>query len=458
MSARRKRPGTVYPRGQMLWIKYVDAEGKYAWKSTGCQVGQEKLADIFLRAVIEEVAAQRRAGVLPGKPLTVARYAEDWIAKRKRLGKLSAKDDEARLKNHVLPLIGDVLLADVTSDHVQTVMDIVMEKVSEKSMAPRTARHIYATMKLMFKKARKLVPINPCSLDADELPKNVDQDPSWRKTAVFTRGEIEALLSDSRIPLDRRIFFAVLFFSAGERFGETAASTWRDYDPSMEPLGRLLANKSYSTTRKEVGEVKTKDPRAVPVHPVLAEVLAGWKAHGWSELMGREPEVDDLIIPSRRGSCRSVNHMLRKFHEDLKRIGLRERRQHDLRRTFISLCRSDGGQGDILRFITHGPGKSNVFDMYTELTWEAMCREVAKLKINLSGYDVLFGRAPEVKSESGALCVRSDRAEVDTRTVTVAVTVGAGMSQNGGQIGETPSDFSEGVLRGGRDLNPRPPA
>ena len=38
-----------------------------------------------------------------------------------------------------------MLLADVTSDHVQTVMDIVMEKVGEKSMAPRTARHIYAT-------------------------------------------------------------------------------------------------------------------------------------------------------------------------------------------------------------------------------------------------------------------------------------------------------------------------
>ena len=76
MSARRKRPGSVYRRGNMLWVKYVDADGAYAWKSTGCQVGQEKQAAVFLRTVIEEVAAQRRAGVRSDGPLTVARFAK----------------------------------------------------------------------------------------------------------------------------------------------------------------------------------------------------------------------------------------------------------------------------------------------------------------------------------------------------------------------------------------------
>jgi hypothetical protein len=31
---------------------------------------------------------------------------------------------------------------------------------------------------------------------------------------------------------------------------------------------------------------------------------------------------------------------LRRFHEDLERIGLRARRQHDARRTFISIARA----------------------------------------------------------------------------------------------------------------------
>jgi len=458
MSARRKRPGIVYARGRMLWIKFVNVEDKYDWKSTGLHVGHEKEADIFLKTVIEEVVEQRRAGVLPDKPLTVARFAERWIAKRKRLGKVSATDDEARLKNHILPWIGDVLLADVIQDHVQTVMDVVMEKVGNKSMAPRTACHIYATMKAMFRKARKVLPTNPCSLDADDLPKKIDADPTWRKTAVFTAIEIEAFVTEPRIPVDRRVFWALAYLAAGERFGEAAASTWADYDPTVEPLGRLLVTKSYSTSRKSVGPVKTQVSREVPVHPVLAEVLAGWKAHGWRELMRRDPKDSDLIIPSRTGACRSANHMLKKFHQDLERIGLRKRRQHDLRRTFISLCRNNGARGDVLRFITHGPRKGDVFDGYTEWNWPELCAEVAKLKINMSGYDVLFGRARAVKNETRALTLRSDPAAPGDRNVTVAVTFAAAASQDEVQILKTPRDFSQGALRGGRDLNPRPPA
>jgi hypothetical protein len=49
-----------------------------------------------------------------------------------------------------------------------------------------------------------------------------------------------------------------------------------------------------------------------------------------------------LIVPSRRGAPRNANHMLRWFHEDLERIGLQARRQHDARRTFITVALSDG--------------------------------------------------------------------------------------------------------------------
>ena len=174
--------------------------------------------------------------------------------------------------------------------------------------------------------------------------------------------------------------------------------------------------------------------------------------------MGRAPEAADLIVPSRTGRCRSANHMLKKFHQDLERIGLRKRRQHDLRRTFISLCRADGGRGDILRFITHGPNKGDVFDSYTTLPWEALCTEVAKLRINLSGSDVVAGRASsEIATSNDPVHPRGDAATV-TRTVTSAVTVPSASRGSVVQIHETPRNFSRGVWRGGRDLNPRPPA
>ena len=92
---------------------------------------------------------------------------------------------------------------------------------------------------------------------------------------------------------------------------------------------------------------------------------------------------DDLIVPSRLGRNRSVNHMLKKFHQDLERIGLRPRRQHDARRTFISLALADGGRKDVLRWITHGPEGGDIIDLYTTLPWHTLCEEVARLKIDL---------------------------------------------------------------------------
>jgi integrase len=136
---------------------------------------------------------------------------------------------------------------------------------------------------------------------------------------------------------------------AGEVDPEASALRWRHYDAEMKPLGRLSIAKSYNTKLKAEKEVKTKVPRDVPVHSALAALLAEWKLSGWQAMFGRTPGPDDLIIPSRLGKNRSANHMLKKFHQDLERLGIRARRQHDLRRTFISLCLGDGGRSDILR-------------------------------------------------------------------------------------------------------------
>ncbi|HEX2568853.1 MAG TPA: hypothetical protein VH877_04780, partial [Polyangia bacterium] len=97
-------------------------------------------------------------------------------------------------------------------------------------------------------------------------------------------------------------------------------------------------------------------------------------------MIGRAPAADDLIIPSRLGRNRSNGHGLKRFHEDLERIGLRRRRQHDLRRTFISLARADGARKDVLEHVTHGrPG--GIMDLYTELPWPLLCEEVGKLRV-----------------------------------------------------------------------------
>ena len=135
------------------------------------------------------------------------------------------------------------------------------------------------------------------------------------------------------------------------------------------------------------------------MHPVLAAMLAEWKLRGWEEMVGKAPTADDLIIPSRTGELRSRHHSRNKLLDDLKRLGLRHRRGHDLRRTFITLARVDGARKDLLEIITHSQ-RGNIIDIYTSMPWASLCEEVAKLKIERRTGKVLS--MPKVMAGGGS--------------------------------------------------------
>jgi hypothetical protein len=89
----------------------------------------------------------------------------------------------------------------------------------------------------------------------------------------------------------------------------------------------------------------------------------------------------------------------------LLRLGLRHRRGHDLRRTMISLARTDGARKDILELCTHRPKKGSAIDLYTTFPWEALCAEVEKLKVAASiqlrrGRALASGRCRRVRGKS----------------------------------------------------------
>ena len=388
--------GYLYTRGTKIWMGYRDAQGNSRQRSTGLPVGQEAAAAEQLRQI--EAGIANGAPEPAAAPTTVRQYERRWTAERQAQGVWSAEDEGGRLRLHALPVLGHLALGDVRPRHVR---DLLRSLRANTTLAPRTLRHVYRGLHTMFRDAvvDELVPSNPCVLKRHDLPKAADKDATWRAGAVFSRDELEQLLSDERVPEDRRVLNALLAL-AGLRFGEASALRWRNYDTTLEPLGRILIASSWSTARRIEKATKAEQPRLVPVHPVLARVLATWKAGGWQRMMGRTPGPDDLIIPSRLGRNRSRHHALDKFHEDLGRLGLRPRRQHDLRRTFITLARIDGARSDVLETVTHGGRGDSVLDLYTTFPWTIVCEEVAKLKLRLA--------APRPLQLAAAACADTD--------------------------------------------------
>jgi hypothetical protein len=126
----------------------------------------------------------------------------------------------------------------------------------------------------------------------------------------------------------------------------------------------------------------------MPVHPVLAEILADWRAKGWARMMEREPGEEDLVVPCPKrekfpaGRMRDKNYSRKRLAEDLDALKRRHRRGHDLRRTMISLAQEDGADRFKLEVCTHTPGNGRTaIGMYTTYQWPCLCAEVAKLNI-----------------------------------------------------------------------------
>ncbi len=374
--------GNIYRKKatRYWWMWWYDSgtPPKRLYDSTGEE--DETEARAVLRATEKQVAAERALGLGAPGPLTVQRYSVQWLEGRTTLR--SYVDDRSRMQHHILPALGDKALGAVTR---RDVLALVRE-VGAKGLAPRTVRHVYALVRTMLSDAvvDGLLERSPCDLRErrGEIPAVRDANPRWRDSAVYSRAEVVTLITDERIPFERRVLYAVVFVGA-VRIGEAAALQVRDWEGAVNPLGKMWVTKTYNHKVGEVYETtKTDTPRQMPVHPWLSTMLSSWLAHGWARMYARTPRQDDLILPSPTGMHQRPQGVLRRLHADLDLLGFRRRRTHDARRTFISLALADGADERLLQWVTHGR-RPGIMAAYTTPPWEALCREVSKLRLEL---------------------------------------------------------------------------
>jgi integrase len=395
--AGRRGNGAIFYRGQRIWLRYRNADGRQIRQPTPFARGQEEDAKKLLAAVFTAVhaptPAEELTPPLKEQPLTVEAYAKTWLAKLEASGKTSALETRSHLAV-ACKKVGSLLLATVTKQDVKALLAWIKTEARTETgvpYAPRTQRHIFSAFRGLIQAAEDDEIIteseNPFTLRLlralkKDIPKVQDKDPTWRRKAVYTLAELTSLVSDSRIDLLQRTFAACMGLG-GMRYGEVAALRWGALNADTDPLACLTVHRAYNSNVKKEKSTKTDCPREVPVHPFLAGLLAEWR-QAWPEHVGRDPEDEDLIFPVRvrRGGfsyrTKKVGMIEHKAAE--AQLGLRHRRQHDLRRTFISLCLGAGAAEKLLKWITHGQSKT-IMDQYTTPPWDSLCKQVLLLKI-----------------------------------------------------------------------------
>jgi len=102
--------------------------------------------------VARVTASERTVKHAPARGITVRAFAADWIAQRRERG-LGWKNDERRLKHHVLPELGDLPLAEVRARHVVDLFH-KLRTDRERNLAPRTIYNIYTVVAALFRDAK----------------------------------------------------------------------------------------------------------------------------------------------------------------------------------------------------------------------------------------------------------------------------------------------------------------
>ncbi len=381
----------IFVRGRRLWIRLKGADGKWTNQRTEFFVGQEHEAQRAFDALTRTIAAGVELFGHKAGAITLQEYCDTRFFPARRDLLDDWESDERRLELHVLPKLGVLALRDVRPRHL---IGFFRELRAKGKLAPKSIYNVYGVVKALFREARidDLIIESPCVLDEQHLGPNEDKDPEWRETATFSKAELVALISDRRLPADRHILYALKGLGA-LRNGEAVGLRWRHLEATATPglLGKLVVARSH-----EKEHTKTKRARAMPVHPLLASMLAEWKLSGWPKMMGRLPTPDDLIVPmpaptkgkgyrAPLGAIRTNSIVQKQFLKDLAMLGMRHRRGHDLRSALITLSQEDGAHQLILEACTHTPKSGKAISGYTRFSWSTRCAEVAKLQIRRPG-------------------------------------------------------------------------
>ncbi len=366
-------PSGVYERKhasgrRTLWIWFRDAEGRRVHESAGASIAEAVALLSRRKREVREGEFSRGS-----EPATISEYFEQWAPLRAAEGVRSHQREAQTMRSHILPALGSVRLDELRPRDVAA---WVRRMRADAKLSPKSIRNAHGVLSAMLSRARfdERISDNPArGLPEGILPANV----KTKQTGAWTRSECETLMSDERIPEDRRVLYAIAAFT-GARLGEICGLRWEDIDTDAAPLGRWALRSQWNRE-----PLKTDQPRDIPIHGVLARILAEWRLNGWPRFVRRVPSSSDLVLPRASGTLHSRNSAGAKAvrrHADMVGMAAGTRDFHSFRRAFVTLARTDGAPVEIVERITHN-SRGEQIDGYTYFGWESLCDAVSRVRL-----------------------------------------------------------------------------
>jgi integrase/recombinase XerD len=249
------------------------------------------------------------------------------------------------------------------------VTEVVLEEYVawlSATFAPTTAHRETAHVKAAYRYAVRLGTIDKSPAEYIEAPRVPEEEPE-----VYSAEELREIRAAIRDDLEEVIFYGLAY--GGLRRDELVGLTW----------DAVNFEQQFTRVRGKGGKL-----RRVPLHPVLAEVLAAQ--------LHRRP--GSVTVLGKGGSLRNVNHKLAKL---LKRAGVDggNRPAHRFRKTVATVLAEEGVREDVIDKIMGWSPTTIRQRYYTRVADGSLYEAILKLYQSDS-----IERAPQDRLEAPSAC------------------------------------------------------
>lgn len=301
----------------------------------------------------------------PKKEMSLNEFYQKWIkSKSKTVEAGTLTDYELAFRLHILPVLGEEKLSDITPENLQDWVD----SLSNTKLSPSSINKAYRYLRNCLNNAvakEKLVR-SPCrGVIVPQPSKQIEFD-------ILSVKEVKQLLDIADEP--ERTLVAVLAYS-GLRLGEGLGLKWKDIDFDKRCI---RVERSYGT--RGWGPTKTSaSRRAVPLSQTLAAILSVY-------CDGRTMTEPDNVVFSHDGTTPlDQSNMRRDFNKALKKAGIRHVSLHSLRHFYSSNMIASGCS---IKFLQNSLGHRSAtmtLNTYAHLIPEAGAESVSRFDALLSG-------------------------------------------------------------------------
>lgn len=277
--------------------------------------------------------------------LTLDQWFQEWCSSYLVEIKASTRElYEQKIRLYLSPYLGKVKLKDLTPHMIQQLVSEFDQPTlrTTPDLSKKTIKDIFSVLRTCLDQAKDndLILQNP--MDKVRLPKV----PKNRKTTrPFNEEELIQFFQEIQGHKHEMLFLFALY--TGMRESEILGLTWDDIDWKNKRIHveKQMAKKKDASGNPVFEETKTRQTRFVVIGPDAIACLREQKL-----LVNRKRAIagescwedNDLVFPNDTGNKLSHRTVYDCYKRIVKRMGCEEKRFHDLRHTYATVCIGNG--------------------------------------------------------------------------------------------------------------------